>query len=52
MIPGHILASNEIGNTMTIVEAPKAEGLMVNGDQSIVTNKDGLALVPYSTPID
>lgn len=50
MIPGHILASNEIGSTMMVVEAPKAEGLMVNGDQSIVTNKDGLALVPYATP--
>lgn len=50
MIPGHILASNEIGSTMTVVEAPKAKGLLVNGDQSIVTNKDGLALVPYATP--
>jgi len=50
MIPGHILASNEIGSTMMVVEAPKAKGLMVNGDQSIVTNKDGLALVPYATP--
>lgn len=50
MIPGHILASNEIGSTMMVVEAPKAEGLIVNGDQSIVTNKDGLALVPYATP--
>ncbi|WP_277761066.1 fimbria/pilus outer membrane usher protein [Pseudomonas sp. A34-9] len=50
MIPGHVLASNEVGSTMMVVEAPKAEGLMVNGDQSIVTNKDGLALVPYATP--
>ncbi|NMX63117.1 fimbria/pilus outer membrane usher protein [Pseudomonas sp. WS 5079] len=50
MIPGHILASNEIGSTMMVVEAPKAKGLMVNGDQSIVTNKEGLALVPYATP--
>lgn len=50
MIPGHVLASNEIGSTMMVVEAPKAKGLMVNGDQSIVTNGDGLALVPYATP--
>lgn len=49
-IPGHILASNEIGNTLTIVEAPQAAGLMVNGDESIKTNRDGLALVPYATP--
>ncbi|AIN64610.1 fimbria/pilus outer membrane usher protein [Providencia stuartii] len=49
-IPWDILASNEIGNTMTIVKAPHAQGLMVNGDQSIVTNKEGLALVPYATP--
>lgn len=49
-IPWDVLASNEIGNTMTIVQAPKAQGLMVNGDQSIITNKDGLALVPYATP--
>lgn len=45
-----MLASNEIGNTMTVVEAPQAEGLMVNGDESIVTNAQGLALVPYATP--
>lgn len=50
IVPGHILASNEIGSTMTIVEAPNAKGLVVNGDQSIVTNKDGLALIPYATP--
>ncbi|ELX8380508.1 fimbria/pilus outer membrane usher protein [Providencia vermicola] len=49
-IPWELLASNEIGNTMTIVKAPKAQGLMVNGDQSIITNKEGLALVPYATP--
>ncbi len=35
---------------MTIVDAPKAEGLMVNGDESIMTNRDGVALVPYATP--
>ncbi|MTD41143.1 fimbria/pilus outer membrane usher protein [Erwinia sp. CPCC 100877] len=49
-IPWHLLTSNEIGNTMTVVEAPKASGLIVNGDESIVTNSDGLALVPYATP--
>lgn len=49
-IPWHLLASNEIGNTMTVVEAPQAEGLIVNGDESIVTNSQGLALVPYATP--
>ena len=27
--PWHVLASNETGTTMTIVDAPKAEGLMV-----------------------
>lgn len=48
--PWHVLASNEIGSTMTIVEAPAAEGLMVNGDRSIITDKNGLALVPYATP--
>lgn len=49
-IPWHILVSNETGNTMTVVEAPDASGLMVNGDESIVTNKNGLALVPFATP--
>ncbi|EOW0440662.1 fimbria/pilus outer membrane usher protein [Providencia rettgeri] len=49
-IPWNVLASNEIGNTMTIVNAPKAQGLMINGDKSIMTNADGLALVPYATP--
>lgn len=48
--PWHVLASNEIGSTMTVVEAPSAKGLMVNGDESILTNKAGLALVPYATP--
>jgi len=48
--PWHVLASNEIGNTLTIVEAPNAAGLMVNGDESIQTNSQGLALIPYSTP--
>lgn len=48
-IPGHVLMSNEVGRTMTIVEAPGAKGMMVNGDDSIVTNRDGLALVPYAT---
>ncbi|WP_232471595.1 fimbria/pilus outer membrane usher protein, partial [Serratia marcescens] len=49
-IPWHLLASNEMGNTMMVVDAPKAKGLMVNGDESIVTNAQGLALVPYATP--
>lgn len=49
-IPWHILVSNEVGNTLTVVDAPQAKGLVVNGDQSIVTNADGLALVPYATP--
>jgi outer membrane usher protein len=49
-IPWHLLASNEMGNTMMVVDAPKAKGLMVNGDESIVTNDEGLALVPYATP--
>lgn len=49
-IPWHLLAANEIGHTMTVVEAPEAAGLMVNGDESIVTNQQGLALVPYASP--
>lgn len=50
VIPWHLLASNERGNTITVVDAPQAEGLMVNGDESIVTNSQGLVLVPYATP--
>lgn len=49
-IAGHVLAANEAGSTMTVVEAPKARGLTVNGDKSILTNRDGMALVPYATP--
>lgn len=49
-IPWHLLATNEIGHTLTVIEAPQAAGLMVNGDESIVTNAEGLALVPYATP--
>ena len=49
-LPWHLLASNEMGNTMMVVDAPRARGLMVNGDESIVTNGEGLALVPYATP--
>ena len=49
-IPWHLLAANEIGHTMTVIEATQAAGLMVNGDPSIVTNRQGMALVPYATP--
>jgi outer membrane usher protein len=49
-IPWKILASNEIGNTMTIVKAPEAQDLIVNGDRSLTTNKSGFALIPYATP--
>ncbi len=31
---------------MTIGRCRRREGLMVNGDESIVTNRDGVALVP------
>lgn len=48
--PWQVLASNETGSTMTIVDAPQAKGLIVNGDESIVTNSNGVALVPYATP--
>lgn len=50
VIPWHLLTANEVGKTMTIINAPQAHGLKVNGDESILTNKSGLALVPYSTP--
>lgn len=50
VIPWHVLASNEMGDTLVVVKAPKAKGLMVNGDSSIITNSEGLALVPYATP--
>lgn len=49
-IPWHLLTSNEMGNTMMVVDAPMAKGLIVNGDESVVTNDDGLALIPYATP--
>lgn len=49
-IPWRMLTSNGMGNTMTVVEAPEASGLMVNGDESIVTNKEGFALMTYATP--
>lgn len=49
-VPWHVLASNEMGSTMTVVVAPQAAGRMVNGDRSIMTNQSGLALVPYATP--
>lgn len=50
MIPGKILASNDMGNTMLVVEAPKAKGMVVNGDASVVTDEDGYALIPYASP--
>ncbi|MBT0725769.1 fimbria/pilus outer membrane usher protein, partial [Rosenbergiella sp. S61] len=48
--PWNILTTNENSDTLIIVEAPKAGGRMVNGDASVITNKNGLALVPYVTP--
>ena len=49
-LPWHLLATNEIGHTMTVIDAPQAAGLMVNGDPSVVTDNRGMALVPYATP--
>ncbi|MBT0725041.1 fimbrial biogenesis outer membrane usher protein, partial [Rosenbergiella sp. S61] len=48
--PWNVLTTNENSDTLIIVEAPKAGGRMVNGDASVITNKNGLALVPYVTP--
>lgn len=48
--PKYLLASNEAASTMVIVESPEAEGLSVNGDETITTNANGLALVPYAVP--
>lgn len=50
LIPWHLLSTNEISRNMIVVEAPNARGLMVNNDESIITNAQGLALVPYATP--
>lgn len=49
-MPWTILTANEMGSTMAVVSAPGAKGMMVNSDKSIITNKQGLALVPYASP--
>lgn len=50
IIPWNVLMANEFSNTVVIAKAPKAGNLIVNSDESIKTNSNGLALIPYSRP--
>ncbi len=42
-----ILASNQLGETFAIVDVPGIKNAAINGDNTLITNNDGVALVPY-----
>lgn len=50
VIPWNVLMANGFSNTIVIAKAPKAGNLIVNSDESIKTNSNGMALIPYSRP--
>ena len=49
-LPWNIVATNGTGDTFAVIEAPKAKGLVINGDESLVTNGQGLALSASVAP--
>lgn len=49
-IPNHIVFSGDTGNTYTIIEAPMANNMMVNGNKATLTNNHGVVLVANTIP--
>lgn len=49
-VPNHIVFSGNTGNTYTLIEAPMANNMMVNGNKATLTNNQGIVLVPNSIP--
>lgn len=49
-IPNHIAFSGDTGKTYTIIEAPMANNMMVNGHKATLTNHQGVVLVANSIP--
>ncbi|MEI9599616.1 fimbria/pilus outer membrane usher protein [Moellerella wisconsensis] len=44
---GGILTSNQLGETFAIINAPGVKNAAINGDKTMTTNNNGIALVPY-----
>ncbi|EKT60923.1 fimbria/pilus outer membrane usher protein [Providencia sneebia] len=42
-----VLASNQLGETFAIIDVPGVKNAAINGDKTLITNDDGVALVPY-----
>lgn len=49
-IPSHIAFSGDTGKTYTIIEAPMANNMMVNGNKATLTNNQGVVLVANTIP--
>lgn len=49
-IPNHIAFSGDTGKTYTIIEAPMANNMMINGNKATLTNNKGVVLVANTIP--
>ncbi|HCH51697.1 MAG TPA: usher protein FimD [Proteus sp.] len=49
-IPNHIVFSGDTGKTYTIIDAPMANNMMVNGNKATLTNNQGVVLVANTIP--
>ncbi|WP_140180317.1 fimbria/pilus outer membrane usher protein [Providencia stuartii] len=49
-VPYHVALSGEMGQTYTIIDAPNANNMMVNGNHTALTNKQGIVLLTNSVP--
>lgn len=47
---GGVLFANQVGNTFAIIDAPGLANAQINNDATILTNRQGKALVPYMSP--
>lgn len=47
---GGVLFANQVGSTFAIIDAPGVANAAVNSDATIITNRQGKALVPYMSP--
>ena len=45
-----VIFSQNLGDTVNIVEAPDADNVAIDGQPGVRTNKQGKAVVPYVTP--
>lgn len=49
-IPHHLVFSGDTGKTYTVINAPMANNMMVNGNKATLTNQQGVVLLTNTTP--